>query len=62
MKELRSKAARNVAKQIGEVYTAATKGKSGTKSAKIKTIRTKAGNLENFKYATETKRKQGRKK
>ena len=62
IKELRTKAGRNLAKQVGEVYTAATKGKSGTKSAKIKTTRGKSGGLENIKYATETKRKQGSKK
>ncbi len=62
IKELRTKAGRNLAKQVGEVYTAATKGKSGTKSAKIKTTRGKSGNLENIQYATETKRKQGGKK
>lgn len=62
IKELRTKAGRNLAKQVGEVYTAATKGKSGTKSAKIKTTRGKSGGIENIKYATETKRKQGSKK
>ena len=60
--ELRAKAARNVAKQVGEVYTAATKGKSGTKSAQIKSIKDKAGNTRNVAYSLETKRKQGSKK
>jgi hypothetical protein len=62
-KELRSRAGRNLAKQVGEVYTAATKGKSGTKSAKIKSVKTpKSGYVEKTRYVTETKRKQGRKK
>jgi hypothetical protein len=62
-KELRSRAGRNLAKQVGEVYTAATKGKSGTKSAKIKSVKTpKSGYVEKTRYATETKRKQGGKK
>ena len=62
--ETKSKAARNLAKQIGEVYTAATKGKSGTKSAQIKSIKAKSGSGLTWdeKYATETKRKQGGKK
>lgn len=62
--ETKSKAARNLAKQIGEVYTAATKGKSGTKSAQIKSIKAKSGSGQTWdeKYATETKRKQGGKK
>jgi hypothetical protein len=62
-KELRSRAGRNLAKQVGEVYTAATKGKSGTKSAKIKSVKTpKSGYVQETRYVTETKRKQGRKK
>jgi hypothetical protein len=62
--ETRSKAARNLAKQVGEVYTAATKGKSGTKSAKIKSVKAKSGSGMTIRedYATETKRKQGSKK
>jgi hypothetical protein len=36
---LRAAGVRNLAKQIGEVYTAATKGKSGTKSGKIKSYK-----------------------
>ena len=62
--ETKSKAARNLAKQVGEVYTAATKGKSGTKSAKIKSVKSKSGsgNVIREDYATETKRKQGGKK
>jgi hypothetical protein len=62
--ETKSKAARNLAKQVGEVYTAATKGKSGTKSAKIKSVKSRSGSGLSIgeKYATETKRKQGGKK
>ena len=62
--ETKSKAARNLAKQVGEVYTAATKGKSGTKSAKIKSVKAKSGSGMTIgeDYATETKRKQGSKK
>ena len=61
--DTRAKAARNLAKQVGEVYTAATKGKSGTKSAKIKSIKQpKSGFTFDEEYATETKRKQGGKK
>ena len=62
--DTRAKAARNLAKQVGEVYTAATKGKSGTKSAKIKTVKSKSGSGQSIRenYATETKRKQGGKK
>jgi len=61
--ETRAKAGRNLAKQVGEVYTAATKGKSGTKSAKIKSIKQpKSGFTFDEEYATETKRKQGGKK
>lgn len=57
--EVRAKAARNIAKQIGEVYTAANKGKSGTKSAKIKSVKNRAGDTVAEKYALETKRKKG---
>lgn len=61
--DTRAKAARNLAKQVGEVYTAATKGKSGTKSAKIKSEKQpKSGVTYRENYATETKRKQGSKK
>jgi hypothetical protein len=62
--ETKSKAARNLAKQVGEVYTAATKGKSGTKSAQIKSVKSKSGSGMTIRedYATETKRKQGSKK
>ena len=60
--EVKAKAGRNIAKQIGEVYTAATKGKSGTKSAQIKSVKNRAGNTIAEKYALETKRKQGGKK
>ena len=58
-KELKSRAGRNLAKQVGEVYTAATKGKSGTKSAQIKSVKNKAGDAVAEKYALETKRKKG---
>jgi hypothetical protein len=57
--ETTAKAGRNIAKQIGEVYTAATKGKSGTKSAQIKSVKNKAGDAVAEKYALETKRKKG---
>ena len=60
--EVKAKAGRNIAKQIGEVYTAATKGKSGTKSAEIKSVKNRAGNTIAEKYKLETKRKQGGKK
>ena len=57
--EVKAKAGRNIAKQIGEVYTAATKGKSGTKSAEIKSVKNRAGDTVAEKYALETKRKKG---
>jgi hypothetical protein len=60
--EVKAKAGRNIAKQIGEVYTAATKGKSGTKSAQVKSVKNRAGDTVAEKYALETKRKQGGKK
>jgi hypothetical protein len=60
--EVRGRAVRNVAKQVGEVYTAATKGKSGTQSAQIKSVKSKSGKTVAEKYALETKRKQGSKK
>jgi hypothetical protein len=59
---VKSKAARNIAKQVGEVYTAATKGKSGTKSAQLKSRKDKTGRTVQIDYALETKRKQGKKK
>jgi hypothetical protein len=37
--DVKSLAAKNLAKQVGEVYTAATKGKSGTQSAKLTSIK-----------------------
>jgi hypothetical protein len=43
LKEENSKAGRNLAKQVGEVYTAATKGKSGTKSAQLKSKKDERG-------------------
>ena len=60
--ETRARAARNLAKQVGEVYTAATKGKSGTKSAQIKSVKSRSGMTVAENYALETKRKQGGKK
>jgi hypothetical protein len=60
--EIRAGGVRNLAKQIGEVYTAATKGKSGTKSGKIKSSKIKLVKLLVKNYHTPTKRKQGSKK
>jgi hypothetical protein len=37
--DAKSLAVKNLAKQVGEVYTAATKGKSGTKSAKMTSLK-----------------------
>jgi transposase-like protein len=41
--DAKSLAVKNLAKQVGEVYTAATKGKSGTKSAKMTSLKEKTG-------------------
>lgn len=60
--ETRGRAVRNIAKQVGEVYTAATKGKSGTQSAQIKSVKSRSGSTVAENYALETKRKQGSKK
>ena len=60
--ETRARAGRNLAKQVGEVYTAATKGKSGTQSAQIKSVKSRSGMTVAENYALETKRKQGSKK
>jgi hypothetical protein len=60
--ETRAAGVRNLAKQVGEVYTAATKGKSGTKSGEIKSYKNKAGQTTSEAYETPTKRKQGSKK
>ena len=60
--ETRAASVRNLAKQVGEVYTAATKGKSGTKSGQIKSYKNKAGQSMSESYETPTKRKQGSKK
>ncbi len=60
--ETQARSVRNIAKQVGEVYTAATKGKSGTKSAQIKSNKSKSGYTTSEDYALETKRKQGSKK
>jgi hypothetical protein len=61
-RELTAKTLRNVAKQVGEVYTAATKGKSGTRSAQIKSLKSPAGTLEGTYYQLESKRKKTSKK
>ena len=58
----RAAGVRNLAKQIGEVYTAATKGKSGTKSAKLTSLKEKTGRTRAVVLDTPTKRKQGGKK
>ena len=60
--DVKSLAGKNLAKQIGEVYTAATKGKSGTKSAKLTSIKEKTGRTSAVVLDTPTKRKQGGKK
>ena len=60
--EVQARSVRNIAKQVGEVYTAATKGKSGTKSAQIKSVKNRSGYTTGEEYALETKRKQGGKK
>ena len=60
--EVRARSVRNIAKQVGEVYTAATKGKSGTQSAQIKSMKNNSGKTYGEAYALETKRKQGSKK
>ena len=60
--DVKSLAGKNLAKQIGEVYTAATKGKSGTKSAKLTSIKEKTGRTRAVVLDTPTKRKQGGKK
>jgi len=57
------KAAGDVAKQVGETYTAATKGKSGTSAIKLKTmVRGASGLPKDVEYKTGLKRKQGSKK
>ena len=57
------KAAGNVAKQAGETYTAATKGKSGTSAIQLKTMARGASGLpKDVEYKMGTKRKQGGKK
>ena len=60
--DVKSLAAKNLAKQVGEVYTAATKGKSGTQSAKLTSIKEKTGRTSKVVLETPTKRKQGSKK
>jgi hypothetical protein len=57
------KAAGNVAKQAGETFTAATKGKSGTSAIKLNTMARGASGLpKDVEYKMGTKRKQGSKK
>jgi hypothetical protein len=57
------KAAGDIAKQAGETYTAATKGRSGTSAIKLKTMSRGASGLPtDVEYKTGTKRKQGGKK
>jgi hypothetical protein len=60
--DAKSLAVKNLAKQVGEVYTAATKGKSGTKSAKMTSLKEKTGRTRRIVLDTPTKRKQGSKK
>ena len=60
--DAKSLAVKNLAKQAGEVYTAATKGKSGTESAKMTSLKDKAGRTRRVVLDTPTKRKQGSKK
>ena len=53
----------NIAKQAGETYTAATKGKSGTTAIKLNTMsRGASGMPRDVEYETGKKRKQGSKK
>jgi len=57
------KAAGNVAKQAGETFTAATKGKSGTSAIKLNTMnRGASGMPKDVEYQMGKKRKQGSKK
>jgi hypothetical protein len=60
--DTKSLAIKNLAKQVGEVYTAATKGKSGTESGKLTSIKEKTGRTRKVVLDTPTKRKQGSKK
>ena len=60
--DTKSLAVKNLAKQAGEVYTAATKGKSGTQSAKMTSLKEKTGRTRLVVLDTPTKRKQGSKK
>jgi hypothetical protein len=60
--DAKSLTVKNLAKQVGEVYTAATKGKSGTKSAKMTSLKEKTGRTRLVVLDTPTKRKQGSKK
>ena len=57
------KAAGDIAKQAGETYTAATKGKAGTAALKLTTKRRGASGMpSDVEYKTGGKRKQGSKK
>ena len=57
------KTAGDIAKQAGETYTAATKGKSGTSAIKLKTYnRGASGMPSDVEYNVGKKRKQGSKK
>jgi hypothetical protein len=57
------KTAGDIAKQAGETYTAATKGRSGTSAIKLNTLSRKTSGMPNdVEYKTGTKRKQGSKK
>jgi hypothetical protein len=60
--DTKSLAVKNLAKQVGEVYTAATKGKSGTESGKLTSLKEKTGRTRQVILDTPTKRKQGSKK
>ena len=56
------KAVGNIAKQAGETYTAATKGKSGTTALKLNTMsRGASGMPSDVEYQVGKKRKQGSK-
>lgn len=57
------KSAGDVAKQAGETFTAATKGKSGTSAIKLNTnVRNASGVPKDVEYKMGTKRKQGSRK
>ena len=57
------KTAGDIAKQAGETYTAAKKGKSGTSAIQLKTMSRGASGLpSDVEYETGSKRKRGSKK